>query len=49
MHIFIAIMILVGMDTIIIGLYFLIGGVKGQVGVALIPNRENPVDLIGVS
>ena len=36
-HIFVAIMILVGLDIIIIGLYLLIGA-----------NRENPIELIGV-
>ena len=47
-HIFVVIMILVGLDTIIIGLYLSIGGLKGQLGVTLIPNRENPIELIGV-
>ena len=48
-HIFVAIMILVGLDIIIIGFYLLIGGLKGKLGVTLIPNRENPIELIGVS
>ncbi|CAI8040049.1 hypothetical protein GBAR_LOCUS22329, partial [Geodia barretti] len=31
----------------IIGLYLSIGGLKGQLGVTLTPNRENPIELIG--
>ena len=48
-HIFVVVNILVVLDVIIIGLYLLIAGLRGDLGVDLVPNRENPVDLIGVS
>ena len=48
-HIFMAIMVLTMVDLVIIGLYLLIGGLRDQLGVTLIRNRENPVDLVGVS
>ena len=48
-HIFMAIMVLTMVDLVIIGLYLLIGGLRDQLGVTLIRNRENPNDLVEVS
>ena len=36
-------------DTTILGLYMLIEGVRGQLEVKRVMNRENPEDIIGVS
>ena len=49
MHILVAVMILVGLDVVIIAFYLLILGVKGDLEAALIPSREKPMELIGVS
>lgn len=48
-HIIVAVMILVALDVLVILFYFLLAGLREELGAILIPNRENPSDSIGVS
>ena len=48
-YLFVAVMILVTLDIIIIGLYLLSTGLTGHLGAILTSSRENPIDIVGVS
>lgn len=48
-HIFVAVMILVVLDVVVIVFYLLLAGLLQELGAILIPNRENPSDSIEVS
>lgn len=48
-HIIVAVMILVAIDVLVILFYFLLAGLRQELGARLIPNRETPSDTIGVS
>ena len=47
-HLVVAVFILVVIDLVMTGLYLLLTGLRDQLETDLTPNRENPVDIIGV-
>ena len=40
---------LVVIDVVILGTYTLVEGLRGNLGVKLVPNTENPKEIVGVS
>ena len=48
-HLSMAVLCLLIADVLILGVYLLVEGVKGELTTRLIPNREHPKDTIGVS
>ena len=48
-HLAVAVLCLVTIDVLILGVFLLVEGVRGRLTTRLIPNRERPREIIGVS
>ena len=49
LHLALGVLTLVSMDVIILLVYAIVEGVQGNLTAVLVPNRENPRDIEGVS